>query len=134
MSFTLTLDDDAKLIRVDVEGLLNNDLRKDILSEVSTTLIITKYEKVLIDLLQTDFDLNEPMTKSLQLVKFLNEVGITKQIKLAFLYSGFESYRKHFEKIAQSLGQSIRYFKSRDDALFWLLHSEESFDSATQIW
>lgn len=79
-----------------------------------------KYNKILIDLTKSSFKKDEPMVGALELINFMNSIGIPPKAKLAFIFSEAEHHRKYFEGIANTGGFNIQYFKNLHDATSWL--------------
>jgi len=120
MSYRLELDTQDKLVKVDVDGFLDNNIRKDILSEIVSHLKATKYSKAIIDLRRAIFNLAEPLDGSVKLTMHMSDIGMSPDAKLAFVYEKAETHRKAFEKIAQKIGYQLQYFKNVDEAYNWL--------------
>ena len=120
MDFVIEPDSKNQIIRVKTACLLTQDKRKLILLEITRQLNITGFSKVMIDLTESSFNPDEPMTGALELTNFLRSLGIQPHVKFAFIYSGAESHRKYFENVAQSDGFNLRYFNSLNKAVLWL--------------
>lgn len=120
MNYRLELDTQDKVIKVDVDGLLDNNIRKDILREIVDHLKSTKYKKAIIDLRRAIFNLSEPIEGSVKLTMHMSDIGMNPEAKLAFIYEKAETHRKAFEKVSQKIGYQLQYFKTVDDAYNWL--------------
>ncbi len=120
MNFDLEIDSKNQTIKVKVTCLLDQDIRKKILSAVACQLGISEFNRVLIDLTKSTFNPAEPMVGAMDLTTYMRSIGIKPDVKFAFIYSEAESHRKYFEKVAQSDGFNIQYFKSLNAATAWL--------------
>lgn len=120
MNFKLDLDIQNKIVMVEVGGLLDNQIRKEILSAIAAQMKSNNYNKAIVDLRRSSFDLSEPIEGSVRLTMHMSDVGLSPDAKLAFIYLDAETHRKTFEKISQKIGYQLRYFKDIDDAYIWL--------------
>ncbi|MCB2183044.1 MAG: hypothetical protein KQH63_13500 [Desulfobulbaceae bacterium] len=120
MDFDLEIDSKYKIIKVKASCLLNQELRKEILSAIAGHLKINNFSRVIIDLTESTFNPAEPMIGALDLTNYMRIIGIQSHVKLAFIYAEAENHRQYFENVAQLEGFNIRYFKSNKEALAWL--------------
>jgi hypothetical protein len=67
MNYDLELDSKNQTIKAKVTCLLNQDLRKEILFAVANQLGITGFSRVVIDLTESTFNLDEPMVGAFDL-------------------------------------------------------------------
>lgn len=120
MSFTLEIDSQEKIAKVDVEGVLDNTIRMEILSAIAKESKSGNCSGALVDLRQSTFDLSEPIEGAVKLTMHMSSLGISPETKLALVYEGAESHRATFEKIAGRIGYQLRYFKNTVEAYQWL--------------
>ena len=120
MAFTITHIEDLEIIEVSVEGKLSQDLRKEILLASVNELKKANYKRLFIDLSQTLFDTETPLTGALTLITYIRSLGLPPQAKMAFLYSDSETHRRFFESVAQSEGYQLRYFCNGSQTIEWL--------------
>ncbi len=120
MDYSLEADSQQQTIKVKVSGLLNQQIRKEILSAVANQLIITQFSRVIVDLTKSSFNPAEPITGALDLTNYMRILGIQPHVKFAFVYLDSESHRKYFETVAQIDGFNLRYFKNYAEATAWL--------------
>ena len=121
MDYKIKVNEEDRRLEVKVTCLLNQEIRKEILNKVSTQLKVNNFYRVLIDLIDSQFNLDQPMVGALELSNYMKTIGIPANAKFAFVYSEAEAHRKYFENVAQICGFNIRYFKSLDQALTWLM-------------
>ncbi|MFC1523904.1 hypothetical protein ACFL6N_03855 [Thermodesulfobacteriota bacterium] len=120
MDYTTANIIEFKLIEFTVNGLLSEEIRKEILMNAAGALSVAGYNRLLIDLVDTEFKANEPVTGALTLVTYMRKIGFPPMTRMAFIYSDAESHRKYFENVAQADGFHLKYFKNRDEAIEWL--------------
>ena len=120
MNFKVDLDTQKKMVKVEVDGPLDNAIRKKILSSIAAQMKSNNFNRAIVDLRRSHFNLSEPMKGSVELTMYLSDIGMSPDAKLAFIYDDAETHRKTFEKISQKIGYQLRYFKDIDDAYNWL--------------
>lgn len=120
MEYHLEVDSENKRVKVTVLCLLNQGLRKEILLAVANQLRANDYSRALIDVTAAIFNPDESMVGALDLTSFMHSIGISPQVKLAFVYADAEEHRKYFESVSQLDGFTLRYFTSADEAAAWL--------------
>ena len=123
MSYTLEIDKLSEVVNVKATCALNNAIRKEILNDVAEHLKSTRYTKVIIDLTDAAFNSAEPIEGSVELAMYMSRIGITPEARLALIYADAEGHRKTFEKITQSVGYRLCYFKNVEEAYLWLEHA-----------
>lgn len=120
MSYDIEIDSNNKIIKVNVTGLLNQDVRKEILLALAIQLEVINFSRVIIDVTESTFNPAEPILGALELTNFMRSIGIKSHVKIAFIYSEAENHRKYFENVAQLDGFNLKYFKNLDEASEWL--------------
>lgn len=120
MNFTVKVDQERQILKVDAHCQLNQEIRKEILLIVASRLQIHGLSKVLIDVRQAVFNPTESMINALDLINYMQNIGIKPDVKLAFVYADAEDHRKYFEKMATSEGLKLHYFRDYERALTWL--------------
>ena len=120
MSFTLQVDPQEKIAKVQVEGALDNSIRMEILGAIALESKAGNCSGALIDLRQSIFDLSEPIEGAVKLTMHMSDLGMSPDTKLALVYKGAENHRSTFETITQKIGYQVRYFKNTDEAYLWL--------------
>ena len=120
MSFTLEILHDEKCVHIKVSGLINMDLRHEILTCAVNALNEHGYLRLFIDVSDTQFNPNEMMTRAIALVNFMTELDFPQKCRIAFFYLSDEEYRKFFECAAQTAGFDLNYFGSEKAAFEWL--------------
>lgn len=120
MGYTLDLEKTDEIIRVTVDGLLNNSIRVDILSEINNQFKLNNYHKAIVDLRGSEFNPSEPIEGAIDLTIHLNRIKMRFDTKLAFIYIDAEKHRKQFQKLAQQFSYNLQYFKNIEDAYSWL--------------
>lgn len=123
MPFTLEVEPQEKIARVEVEGALDNTIRMEILSAIALVAKAGDCCGALIDLRQSIFDLSEPIEGAVKLAMHMSDLGISPDTKLALVYEGANTQRATFEKITQKIGYQLSYFKNTADAYQWLKSS-----------
>lgn len=120
MDYSICNDSDKQIINIKVTCLLNQDIRKKILAEIVHLVYSSGFQRVLIDLTESSFNEDEPMTGALELTTHMMTIGISPQTKIAFIFSEAEYHRKYFESVASTTGFNLRYFRDQDAARNWL--------------
>jgi hypothetical protein len=120
VEFRIKKIDDLQMIEIIVEGLLTQEIRKNILIDSTAFLAQTGYKRLLIDVVNSVFSPGEPMTGALTLINYMKQLGFPTGTRIAFLYRDAETHRKFFESMAQMEGFSLKYFQERDAAIDWL--------------
>ena len=120
MGYTVSRLAEQEIVEVTVTGALDPEIRKEILARSSDALRYAAYHRLLIDVLESEFDPDEAMSNALPLVGILRSLEFPPQARIAFLYREAEEHRKFFEQAAQSGGFNLRYFRDRGEALAWL--------------
>jgi len=124
MSFTYKIDSEKQIMKIVVEGQLDNIIRMKILSTIADESKTGNCSGALIDLRQSTFNLSEPIEGAVKLTMHMSDLGMSPDTKLALIYEDAETHRATFEKVAQKIGYQLRYFMNTDDAYKWLASSE----------
>lgn len=120
MDFSLEIDHNDHTVKIKAACKLSQPIRKKILLKIADQLKKYDYSKALIDLAESSFDYNTPMTGALELTAFMETIGIPGHAKIAIIYSEAEAHRKYYEKASQDAGYNVLYFKNLNDAMAWL--------------
>ena len=120
MSFTLEVDPQEKIAKVEVEGTLDNTIRMKILGAIALESKSGNCLGALIDLRKSIFDLSEPIEGAVKLTMHMSDLGMSPDTKLALVYEGAENHRSTFETVTNKIGYQVRYFKNTDEAYLWL--------------
>ena len=120
MGYTIDKGSDHQRINVKVNCILDQKIRKKILTHVAYFLNVFGYQRVQLDLTESLFKKGESLIGALELVRHMKAIGISPQTKLAFIFSEAEDHRNYFEDVARISGFSIRYFKDQRSASKWL--------------
>ncbi len=120
MGYTIKDIPELGIVEVIVVGLLDTELRQEILSKSSIHLIKTKYERLMIDITDAFSSLNQSMTEAMYLTSFMKTIGFHDAHRVAFIYYNADNLRIYLESTAMVHGFKIQYFKERKKAITWL--------------
>ena len=114
---------DFGVIKITVWGTINQDIRKEILSEAVSKLTTNGYHKLLMDLI--DAKISEKYTSrtvnTFEMVDSIKKIETKNPFKIAVLSKVREDDRKHFVKLAQAIGKlNTKHFSNYDEAISWL--------------
>ena len=120
MGYNITHLPQFQTVAITAEGVLNEEIRKEIFITAAFELNKAGYRRLLIDVVQAVIAPEEPLTGALALVSFMKQLSLPKHTKMALFYKNEAEHRKFFESAAQMEGFDLQYFMDRDEAIAWL--------------
>ncbi len=120
MNYKIEKLPDLRIIKVIVDGTLDQDTRKEIHLKAVGELTINGYDRLLIDVCNSTLPPNYMIGDSLDMISYMKKFEGHKNKKIAFLFTSGESPRKTFVNTAQLWGINIMHFSNQDEAINWL--------------
>jgi hypothetical protein len=131
MKYVIDKLSDLEIIKVTVSGTLNQDTRKEILSEAVSLLNTNGYQKLLVDSTGSKVSKNDMVStvQTFDMVDSIKKIEKKNHIQIAVLNKDRENDgHKDFVKLAQFMGTvHMKHFKNYDEAITWLLGGKDIF-------
>ena len=132
MKYTIDKLSDLEIIKVTASGTLNQDIRKEIISEALSELNTNGYHRLLLDAVgsKTSQDYGVRTINTFDMMDSINKIETKNNIQIAILSTENKDAHKNYMKLAQMIGKlNIQYFNNYDEAITWLLESKDIFHS-----
>ncbi len=124
MKYTIDKLADLEIIKVTASGTLNQDIRKEIISEALSELNTNGYHRLLLDAVgsKTSQDYRDRTINTFDMMDSINKIETKNNIQIAILSTENKDAHKNYMKLAQMIGKlNIQYFSNYDEAITWLL-------------
>ena len=121
---------DLEIIKVTASGTLNQDIRKEIISEALSELNTNGYHRLLLDAVgsKTSQDYGVRTINTFDMMDSINKIETKNNIQIAVLSTENKDAHKNYMKLAQMIGKlNIQYFNNYDEAITWLLGGKDIF-------
>jgi hypothetical protein len=119
---------DLEIIKATISGTLDQDIRKEILSEAVSELNANGYHRLLIDVTASKVSKNYKTADSLELANYIRNLETKNHTKIAFLSTQTEAGHDSFVRFTQAVGgRQIKHFRNYDEAITWLLGGKDIF-------
>jgi len=131
MKYTIDKLADLEILKITVLETLNQDIRKEIISEALSELNTNNYHRLLRDAIgsKTSQDYKARTINTFDMMDSINKIETKNNIKIAILSTESEDAHKNFVKLAQIIGRvNIQYFNKYDESITWLLEGKDIFD------
>ena len=123
---------DLEIIKVTASGTLNQDIRKEVISEALSELNTNGYHRLLLDAVgsKTSQDYGVRTINTFDMIDSINKIETKNNIQIAVLSTENKDAHKNYMKLAQMIGKlNIQYFNNYDEAITWLLGGKDIFNS-----
>ena len=130
MKYTIDKLADLEILKVTVLDTLNQDKRKEILSEALSELNTSGCHKLLLDAIDSKIsqDHKTKTINTLDMIDSIKKIKTKNDIQIAILKTDSEDTHKNVVKLAQVIGRlHIKYFKNYNEAITWLLGGKDIF-------
>ena len=131
MKYTIDKLADLEIIKVTASGTLNQDIRKEIISEALSELNTNGYHRLLLDAVgsKTSQDYGVRTINTFDMMDSINKIETKNNIQIAILSTENKDAHKNYMKLAQMIGKlNIQYFNNYDEAITWLLDGKDIFN------
>lgn len=123
MTYEISIDREQNIVRAEAAGVMNLQTRKEMLRSIHESLLATDFSRVIIDLRETKFNPDEPVSGAFELIDYMKSIGLSQSAKFAFIHSSKEYPRSAFEQFATIAGFNIKYFLETAEGIKWLKES-----------
>ena len=130
MKYVIDKLPDLEIIKVTASGTLNQEIRKEIISEALSELNTNGYHRLLLDAVgsKTSQDYGVRTTNTFDMMDSINKIETKNNLKIAILSTENKDAHKNYMKLAQMIGKlNIQYFNNYDEAITWLLGGKDIF-------
>ena len=130
MKYVIDKLTDLEIIKVTASGTLNQDIRKEIISEALSELNTNGYHRLLLDAVgsKTSQDYGVRTINTFDMMDSINKIETKNNIQIAILSTENKDAHKNYMKLAQMIGKlNIQYFNNYDEAITWLLGGKDIF-------
>ena len=130
MKYVIDKLSDLEIIKVTASGTLNQDIRKEIISEALSELNTNGYHRLLLDAVgsKTSQDYGVRTINTFDMMDSINKIETKNNIQIAILSTENKDAHKNYMKLAQMIGKlNIQYFNNYDEAITWLLGGKDIF-------
>ena len=130
MKYTIDKLADLEIIKVTASDSLNQDIRKEIISEALSELNTNGYHRLLLDAVgsKTSQDYRDRTINTFDMMDSINKIETKNNIQIAILSTENKDAHKNYMKLAQMIGKlNIQYFNNYDEAITWLLGGKDIF-------
>ena len=124
MKYVIDKLTDLEIIKVTASGTLNQEIRKEIISEALSELNTNGYHRLLLDAVgsKTSQDYGVRTINTFDMMDSINKIETKNNIQIAVLSTENKDAHKNYMKLAQMIGKlNIQYFSNYDEAITWLL-------------
>ena len=131
MKYVIDKLSDLEIIKVTASGTLNQEIRKEIISEALSELNKNGYHRLLLDAVgsKTSQDYRERTINTFDMMDSINKIETKNNIQIAILSTENKNAHKNYIKLAQMIGKlNIQYFNNYDEAITWLLDGKDIFN------
>ncbi len=101
-------------------GVINTKVAEEMLLATGLVLNMSKYQRCLFDLTNTEFDPNQTMTDIILFVQIFTKAGIGKTVRMASIYVNNREQHLHLERAVNLENFNLKQFTDRGEALKWL--------------
>ena len=130
MKYVIDKLTDLEIIKVTASGTLNQDIRKESISEALSELNTNGYHRLLLDAIgsKTSQDYGVRTINTFDMMDSINKIETKNNIQIAILSTENKDAHKNYMKLAQMIGKlNIQYFNNYDEAITWLLGGKDIF-------
>ena len=132
MKYVIDKLSDLGIIKINVSGKLNQEIRKELFLKAVSKLNTNGYQKLLIDVTGSKVSKNSTArtVHTFDMTESINKIETNNPIQIAVLNPerSAEDGSKNFEKLAQFMGKvHMKHFKTYDKAITWLLGGKDIF-------
>ena len=121
MEYSLEKLSDLEIIKITVNGTLNQSDKKELLSKASAGLNVNGYHRLLFDISNTTESPEYTTEDMLNMGNYIKELELNENLKLAFLSTDNKYTHKTFgECINIIIPIEISSFSNYDEAINWL--------------
>jgi len=120
MNYEIKVKSETGTIHVKINCVLDQEMRARIILGVLNQMSLAGSRKIMVDVTEAAIDDSEPMSNMHDVLDYMMKLGLSPDMRIAFVYSNSETHRMYFQTISHMEGYAIRYFKDIEEASKWM--------------